>query len=38
MLSLDLRLRKLDQTTSYLLQEIKHNDLISEKCKKYVNI
>ena len=34
MLSLDFRLRKLDETTNYLLQEIKHNDLISEKYKK----
>ena len=34
MLSLDFSLRKLDRTTNYLLQEIKHNDLMSEKYKK----
>ena len=29
--SLDLRLTKIDETRNYLLEEIKHNDLISEK-------
>ena len=32
--SLEFRLRKVDLTGSNLLEEIKHNDLISEKCKK----
>ena len=28
------RLRKIDETRSYLLDEMKHNDLMSEKYKK----
>ena len=32
--SLEFRLRKIDETRNYLLDEIKHNDLISEKCRK----
>ena len=32
--SLKFRLRKLDETRDYLLEEIKHNDLMSEKYKK----
>ena len=32
--SLAFRLRKFDETRDYLLEEIKHNDLISEKYKK----
>ena len=32
--SLEFRLRKVDETRSYLLDEIKHNNLISEKYKK----
>ena len=32
--SLDCRLRKLDETRNYLLDDIKHNDLMSEKYKK----
>ena len=32
--SLECRLRKIDKTRNYLLEEIKHNDLISEKYKK----
>ena len=32
--SLKFRLRKLDETRDYLLEEIKHNDLTSEKYKK----
>ena len=38
--SLEFRLRKIDETRNYLLDEIKHNDLMSEKyiktCK-YLN-
>ena len=39
--SLEFRLRKIDQTRNYLLDEIKHNDLMSKKCKKtckYLNL
>ena len=32
--SLEFRLRKIDETRNYLLDEIKRNDLISEKYKK----
>ena len=32
--SLEFRLRKLDETRNYLLDERKHNDLISDKYKK----
>ena len=32
--SLELRLRKIDETRKYLLEEVKHNDLMSEKDKK----
>ena len=32
--SLEFRLRKTDKTRNYFLEEIKHNDLMSEKCKK----
>ena len=32
--SLEFRLRKTDETRNYLLGEIKHNDLMSEKYKK----
>ena len=32
--SLEFRLRKIDETKYYLLDEIKHNDLTSEKYKK----
>ena len=32
--SLTFRLRKIDETRNYLLNEIKHNDLRSEKYKK----
>ena len=32
--SLEFRLRKIDETRNYLLDEIKYNDLISEKYKK----
>ena len=32
--SLEFRLRKIDETRNYLLDEIKHNDLMSEKYKK----
>ena len=32
--SLEFRLRKIDETRNYFLEEIKHNDLMSEKYKK----
>ena len=32
--SLEFRLRKTDETRNYLSDEIKHNDLMSEKYKK----
>ena len=32
--SLEFRLKKNNQTKNYLLDEIKHNDLMSEKYKK----
>ena len=32
--SLEFRLRKIDETRNYLLDEIKHNVLMSEKYKK----
>ena len=32
--SLEFRLRKIDETRNYLLDEIKHNDLKNEKYKK----
>ena len=34
--SLDFRLKKIDETRNYLLEEIKHNNLMSEKHKKIV--
>ena len=34
MSSLEFRLRKIDETRNYLLVEIKHNDLLSERYKK----
>ena len=34
MSSLAFRFRKIDETRNYLLEEIKHNDLMIEKCKK----
>ena len=40
MSSLEFRLKKVDETRNYLLDETNHNDLISEKCKttcKYSN-
>ena len=37
--SLEFRLRKIDEIRNYLLDEIKHNDLMSEKkIKGYVSI
>ena len=33
---LDFRLKKIDKTRDYLLDEIKHNDLMSEKHQKTV--
>ena len=32
--SLGYRLRKIDETRIYLLDQVKHNDLMSEKYKK----
>ena len=32
--SLEFRLRKIDERRNYLLDEIKHNDLMIEKYKK----
>ena len=32
--SLDFRLKKIDETRNYLLEEIKHNELMSKKHKK----
>ena len=32
--SLEFRLKKIDETKNYLLNDIKHNDLMSEKDKK----
>ena len=32
--SLEFRLKKIDETRNYLLDGIKHNDLISQKYKK----
>ena len=32
--SLEFILRKIDETRNYLLDQINHNDLMSEKCKK----
>ena len=34
--SLGFRLRKIDETRNYLVDEIKHNDLISKKDQKTV--
>ena len=32
--SIEFRLRKIDETRNYLLDEVKHSDLMSEKYKK----
>ena len=32
--SLEFRSRKIDERKNYILDEIKHNNLMSEKCKK----
>ena len=32
--SLEFRLRKIDKTKNYLLDEIRHNELMSQKYKK----
>ena len=34
MASLEFRLKKLDETRNYLIEEIKHNDLVYEKHRK----
>ena len=36
--SLEFQHRKIDETTNYLLHEIKHNDLISENLRKPASI
>ena len=38
--SLEFRLRKIDEARNYVLDEIKHDDLMSEKNKtcKYLNM
>ena len=38
MSSLEFRLKKIDETRHYLLEEIKHNDLMSESIKRHVCI
>ena len=37
MSSLEFRLKKLDDTENYLLEEIIHNELMSKKTCKYLN-
>ena len=37
MTSFGFRLKKIDETRNYFLEEIKHNDLMSEKHKKTLN-
>ena len=37
MSSLEFRLKKLDDTKNYLLEEIIHNELMSKKTCKYLN-
>ena len=34
MSSLEFRLKKIDETRNYFLEEVKYNDLMSEKHKK----
>ena len=36
--SLDFRLKKTDETRNYLLDEIKHNDFMSETHKKVCRV
>ena len=36
--SLDFRLRKVDETRNYLLEEIKHNGLMMERYQRHVSI
>ena len=36
--SLEFRSRKIDKTRNYLLDAIKHNDLMSENIKRHVSI
>ena len=36
--SLEFRLRKIDETRNYILDQIKHNDLISENIRRHVSI
>ena len=35
--SLEFRLRKSEETRNYLLDEIKHNDLMNEKIRRHLN-
>ena len=36
--SLEIRFKKIDEARNYLLDEIKHNDLMSENLKRHVSI
>ena len=36
--SLEFRLRKIDETKNYILDETKHNDLMSENIKRRVSV
>ena len=36
--SLEFRLRKIDERRNYLLDEIKHNDLMIESIRRHVSI
>ena len=36
--SLEFRFKKTDKARNYLLDEIKHNDLMSENLKRHVSI
>ena len=38
MSSLEIRLRKIDETSNYLLNKIKHSDLMSESIRTHVSI
>ena len=37
-ISLEYRIKNIDETRNYLLEEIKHNDLMSEKRKKVCRV
>ena len=36
--SLEFRLRKIDEARNYLLDEVKHNNLMSENIRRHVSI